>query len=171
MTFLDSDLKRPPPHWDFSPHIRMGHDEARWSVIELLRRRKRPAKPYPSQRYGAAHRAMRMRLEPVVATGEIACARCGQMIGQGEEWQLDHRDDGRGWLGPSHRRCNAKAGWESMVASVSGNGSGRVFEEMPYRWSQRWHDDPPIGTIVLGHERVIYLGNGVWQALDDTPND
>jgi hypothetical protein len=39
-----------------------------------------------------------------------------------------------------------------MVASVSRNGSGTVLEEMPYRWSQRWHDDPPIGTIVLGHE-------------------
>jgi hypothetical protein len=34
---------------------------------------------------------------------------------------------------------------------------------MPYRWSQRWFDDPPIGTIVYGHERVIYLGNGDWQ--------
>jgi hypothetical protein len=50
-------------------------------------------------------------------------------------------------------------------------GFGGVFEEKPYRWSQRWHDDPPVGTIVLGDERVIYLGNGVWQALDDTPND
>ena len=27
---------------------------------------------------------------------------------------------------------------------------------------------PPIGTIVLGHEQVIYLGNGEWQPLDDT---
>ena len=40
----------------------------------------------------------------------------------------------------------------------------------PYIWSQRWHDDPPIGTVVLGHERVIYLGNGDWQSLDETPN-
>ena len=55
-----------------------------------------------------------------------------------------------------------------MVASVSGNGSGPVLEEGPYRWSQRWHDDPPIGTIVLGHERVIYLGNGDWQPLGET---
>ena len=30
--------------------------------------------------------------------------------------------------------------------------------------------DPPIGTIVYGHERVIYLGNGEWQPLDETPN-
>ena len=42
--------------------------------------------------------------------------------------------------------------------------------EQPYRWSQRWFDDPPIGTVVLGHERVIYLGNGEWQALGDTAN-
>jgi hypothetical protein len=111
---------------------------------------------------------MRKRLEPVVARGEIACARCGQMIGQGEEWQLDHRDDGRGRLGPSHRRCNAKAGWESMVASVGGNGSGTVLEEMPYRWSQRWHDDPPIGTIVfLGNGQAeIYAGDGEWHIVD-----
>ena len=29
---------------------------------------------------------------------------------------------------------------------------------------------PPIGTIVLGHEQVIYVGNGEWQPLDDRPN-
>ena len=95
--------------------------------MEPIRRRKNQARPYPSQRIGAAHRAMRARLEPVVATGEVGCARCGQLIGQGEEWQLDHRDDGRGWLGPSHRQCNAKAGWASMVASVSENGSGKCL--------------------------------------------
>jgi hypothetical protein len=26
-------------------------------------------------------------------------------------------------------------------------------------------DDAPVGTIVCGHERVIYLGNGEWQPL------
>jgi hypothetical protein len=31
-------------------------------------------------------------------------------------------------------------------------------------------DDPPVGTIVLGHEQVIYLGNGEWQPLADKPN-
>ena len=92
--------------------------------MEPIRKRKSPATRYPSQRYGPAHRAIRTRLEPEVASGEVACARCGQLIEQGEEWQLDHRDDGRGWLGPSHRRCNARAGWGSMFASVSGNGSG-----------------------------------------------
>jgi hypothetical protein len=50
--------------------------------------------------------------------------------------------------------------------------SGQIASAIaPYRWSQRWHDDPPIGTIVFGHERVIYLGNGEWQRLADMPND
>ena len=31
-------------------------------------------------------------------------------------------------------------------------------------------DDPPVGTVVPGHEQVIYLGNGEWHSLDDTPN-
>ena len=36
--------------------------------------------------------------------------------------------------------------------------------------TERWFDDTPIGTIALGHERVIYLGNGEWQPLNDTPD-
>ena len=28
-----------------------------------------------------------------------------------------------------------------------------------------WFDNPPVGTIVLGHEQVIYMGNGDWQPL------
>jgi hypothetical protein len=41
----------------------------------------------------------------------------------------------------------------------------KPFEERPDKWSQRWFDDPPVGTIVYDHERVIYLGNGDWQPL------
>jgi hypothetical protein len=42
--------------------------------------------------------------------------------------------------------------------------------EMPYPWSQRWFDDPPIGTIVYGNERVIYLGNSEWEPLAEARN-
>jgi len=51
-----------------------------------------------------------------------------------------------------------------MVASVSANGSGAVLEEKPYRWSQRWFDDPPVGTAVtLGDGRAeVYVGRGEW---------
>ena len=41
------------------------------------------------------------------------------------------------------------------------------LEEQPYKWSQRWFDDPPVGTIA-GPD--IYVGNGEWQPLDETAN-
>ncbi len=124
----------------------------------------RKNRPYPSGHYGQAHKAMRRRLDPVVQTGTVPCVRCGELIAPGSPWQLDHRDDGRGWLGPSHASCNARAGWEKMVAS---NGNHVHLEERPYRWSQRWFDDPPVGTVVLGHEQLIHMGNGLWQPLGD----
>ena len=44
-----------------------------------------------------------------------------------------------------------------------------TFLERPYRWSQRWHDDPPIGTINYdgGSNPEIYMGDGDWQPLAD----
>jgi hypothetical protein len=42
---------------------------------------------------------MRARLDPVVALGDTPCVRCGELIEPGAKWHLDHRDDGRGWLG------------------------------------------------------------------------
>ena len=62
-----------------------------------------------------------------------------------------------GYLGVSHATCDLR------------EGANQTQRQTPYRWSRRWHDDPPIGTIVYGNERVIYLGNGEWQPLD-TPN-
>ena len=76
---------------------------------------------------------MRQRLNAVVQSGTCPCVRCGELIEPGSEWHLDHRDDGRGWLGPSHAKCNQRAGWEKMVASA--NGRGIVPEEKPYKWS------------------------------------
>ena len=110
---------------------------------------------------------MRRRLAPVVASGNVPCVRFGKLIEPGTPWQLHHRDDGRGWLGPAHHACNARAGWSKMVASANGHGIG--LEEKPYRWSQRWADDPPPGTTVniSGSEFVeMYLGNGVWQTVN-----
>jgi hypothetical protein len=125
---------------------------------------KRSRGPYPSQRYGAAHKAMRKRLAPVVVTGTVRCARCDELIASGDKWQLDHRDDGRGWLGPSHQSCNSRAGWEKMVAAY---GNAHDFREEPYRWSRRWHDEPPVGTeVLLGDGLVeIHVGRGIWQTV------
>jgi hypothetical protein len=37
--------------------------------------------------------------------------------------------------------------------------------QQPYRWSQRWYDNPPVGTINDdgGRNPEIYVGNGGWQ--------
>ncbi len=75
--------------------------------------------------YGAAHRAERKRLAPLVATGLVNCARCGKQILPGEPWCLDHADrvdahQERGgiYLGPSHRRCNHAAAHKKLPAQT-----------------------------------------------------
>lgn len=60
----------------------------------------------------------------VVATGTVRCARgadclfaetvggvlLGGLIAPGADWDMDHADDRRSYLGPSHARCNRVAG-------------------------------------------------------------
>jgi hypothetical protein len=106
---------------------------------------------------------MRRRFAPVVATGSVEC-RCGELIEPGSPWQLDQRDDGRGWLGPSHQRCNARAGWEKMVGQ---NGNGQLVDEVPTRWSRRWFEEPAVGTEVsLGDGQVeVHVGRGIWERV------
>ena len=72
-------------------------------------------------------------------------------------------------LALSHQRCNARAGWEQMVATVSGvNGNGLVVET-PGRWSRRWFEEPPVGTqVLLGGGLVeVHVGRGIWQTVSD----
>lgn len=57
--------------------------------------------------YGQQHRAERERWAPLVATGNVKCARCREFIPPDAPWDLDHRDDDRTkYLGPSCVRCN-----------------------------------------------------------------
>ena len=51
-----------------------------WSTT----RRRWKRKPYRRE-YGAAHRAKRRALAPLVASGEVDCARCHQRIQPGQE--------------------------------------------------------------------------------------
>ena len=87
---------------------------------------------------------------------------CNEPIHAAEDWHLDHTDNREGYLGVSHATCNLRDG----ANKTNRRRPPQPFVEMPHRWSQRWYDDPPIGTVVLGHERVIYIGNGEWQPLD-----
>ena len=41
-----------------------------------------------------------------VASGGVACVRCGGLIAPGEGWDLGHVDGGDGYAGPEHRACN-----------------------------------------------------------------
>jgi hypothetical protein len=130
----------------------------------MAARKRKPPGATTRGGWGHNHQRRRAQLAPYVNAGKATCCRCHEPIHPGEEWHLDHDDtDRRVYLGVSHARCNLAAG----AHKVNANRTAPRFEERPYKWSQRWYDDPPIGTIVLGHERVIYLGNGEWQPLDD----
>ena len=56
---------------------------------------------------------------------------------------------------------------ESQVVYRKRSSPLRAVRPTPYRWSQRWFDDPPVGTINFdgGRNPEIYLGNGEWQPL------
>jgi hypothetical protein len=59
-------------------------------------------------RYGAEHQALRRRLVKY-AVGS-ACVRCGRIIREGDPVDLDHTDDGTGYLGLACASCNRRAG-------------------------------------------------------------
>jgi hypothetical protein len=53
------------------------------------------------------HKRARARWAPIVATGRVACGRCGHLIGRGEPWDLGHDDLNRSrYKGPEHVACN-----------------------------------------------------------------
>lgn len=63
-----------------------------------------------SRGYGSTHQKLRKQWTPVVNAGGTRCARCGQLIEPGSEWDLGHTDDRRTWTGPEHSTCNRSAG-------------------------------------------------------------
>jgi hypothetical protein len=66
-------------------------------------------KPSTTKRgYGAHHQALRERLRPQVEAGVVRCARCGEPIKAGDDWDLGHLDGSNRTVfsGPEHRRCN-----------------------------------------------------------------
>ncbi|TDH48507.1 hypothetical protein E2F47_23595 [Mycobacterium eburneum] len=52
---------------------------------------------------------MRAAWAPVVATGRVQCARCGQQIEHTDAWDLGHTSDRSGYNGPEHEDCNRSA--------------------------------------------------------------
>ena len=119
------------------------------------------------RRLGHEHQRRRAAIAPLVNAGKATCCRCHEPSHAGEDWPLDHSADRNGYLGRAHARCNRAA----AAAVTNGRRPQQPFAERPYKWSQRWRDDPPIGTINYdgGQNPEIYLGNGEWQPLGETP--
>lgn len=67
-----------------------------------------PRRNRDSRRYGNEHVRARKAMLPN-APGS-PCTRCGITIQPGDKVDLDHTDDGSGYLGFAHSRCNRQAG-------------------------------------------------------------
>ena len=63
--------------------------------------------------YGSTHQALRAKWAAVIATRTVPCARCGEPIPQGGDFDLGHTDDRTGYRGPEHPGCNRSAGGAS----------------------------------------------------------
>ena len=88
-------------------------------------------------RYDATHDAVRKALL-AVASPTDPCVRCGRPLGPDpSQIDLGHRDDGAGWSGLEHARCNRQAGGRK--------GSRRRLKQ------RRWQMDQ-VGTGTLGVE-------------------
>ena len=126
-------------------------------------RRRKPPGATTRGGWGAAHQRRRAAIAPIVNAGKATCCRCGEPIHAGEDWHLDHNASRNGYLGPSHARCNLAA----AAAVTNGRRPQPPFVERPYKWSQRWFDDPPIGTTVtLGDGQFeVYAGSGEWHVI------
>jgi hypothetical protein len=115
------------------------------------------AKKTVARGYGANHKRLRRLWESRVASGDVACARCGRLIVPGSPWDLGHSDVDRSvWTGPEHRACNrATAGrrHRTVGRSDAGRGvlandpEGGIFWGPPdpktgrqLRWSRVWFD-------------------------------
>ena len=68
--------------------------------------------------YGTPHSRLRQQWQARMDAGErVACARCGLPVDPRQPWALDHADDRKSYLGPSHKRCNDSAGGQRAHAS------------------------------------------------------
>ena len=103
------------------------------------------------QGYGLQHRRTRATWAPIVASGTVDCARCGERIAPGDDWHLDHNDDRDDYLGPSHRRCNLFAGAVKAadvvrISEVEPAGFAVADSVWDVPWLDRLRDLPAEAT-------------------------
>lgn len=83
--------------------------------------------------YGAVHQSVRRQLSPLVASGAVRCARCGQPILAGEPWDLGHSADRTHYRGAEHRRCN-----RATATHRAASEAGPPTPEIKVRHSRVW---------------------------------
>ena len=120
---------------------RPGNAGLRRAAPRMSAARKKPQLSRHARGYTNAHVARRRQLEPLVATGQVACCRCGQPIHPGQLWHLDHRDDRRGYLGPAHATCNLRAAAQKTNANR---------KHHPLIWSRVWYEPIPSNVVLRG---------------------
>lgn len=98
-------------------------------------------------RYGGAHQRARQAALRLVRAGNARCSRCGLPIGVDEEFDLDHADDGNGYLGVSHVGCNRSAPHRRrslpavaipMAVPADDPARGIFYGPQGERWSRAW---------------------------------
>jgi hypothetical protein len=97
--------------------------------------------PAGSRRYAGAHKALRKRLLAALERepGQ-PCPRCGYPMWPGQVLHLDHTDDGAGWLGLSHGRCNEQVAQRKTAAILRGRRHPELLagQAGPWRTSREW---------------------------------
>ena len=102
-------------------------------------------------KYDRAHKRLRAELAPAVAAGRVSCSRCDLPISPGEQWHLDHVDNG----GPHDYRGVSHAYFNSIAPMTRARREGVLLEDDPERgiywspprahgeqerWSRPWSD-------------------------------
>jgi hypothetical protein len=128
-----------------------------------MARRRKPSGATTRGGWGINHQRRRAAIAPYVNAGKATCCRCHQPIEPGEEWHLDHNDDRNGYAGVAHAPCNLAAGADKVNGQRHANR-----DDHPLRWSRRWYDTAPLGTVNLngGQDPEIYMGDGNWVAYE-----
>jgi hypothetical protein len=111
------------------------------------RERHKAQDPARRRRYSSGHQKLRAAAAVAVEAGRARCARCGEAIAPGSDFDLVHAADGNSYWGISHSSCNRAA------PRIRENG---------LIWSRRWSENAREGTIVAGRE--IRRG-GAWVPL------
>mgnify|MGYP000889791946 CR=1 FL=1 len=98
-------------------------ERSTWRPVELTVRGTPAA--HKRERYGYAHQVARTRWAELLPR---ACTVCGRVVTAAMAWDLDHTDDGAGYLGPAHRSCNrtkgARKGNRARAAAIRTSNGG-----------------------------------------------